>query len=163
FALYMAIKSTHGGAGYQDWPAPLRFREADVIADARRKLAEAIDRQRFRQFLFFKQWGELKSYAHRKGVRLIGDIPIFVNGDSADVWARPELVLLDGMGKQTVLAGVPPDYFSKTGQLWGNPIYDWDELKWTGYAWWVERMRMMLSLVDVVRIDHFRAFAAAWH
>jgi 4-alpha-glucanotransferase len=139
------------------------LRKPAALADAQKNLAEAIDRQRFRQFLFFKQWGELRSYGQRKGVRLIGDIPIFVNGDSADVWARPEHFLLDQKGRQSVLAGVPPDYFSSTGQLWGNPLYDWEELRRTKYTWWVERLRMMLSLVDLVRIDHFRAFAAAWH
>jgi 4-alpha-glucanotransferase len=163
FALFMALKSANGGASWQDWPEPLRLRDPAAVAEARRKLAYPIDRQCFRQFVFFKQWGELKSYAHRKGVKLLGDIPIFVNGDSADVWAHGKLFLLDVNGRQEVVAGVPPDYFSKTGQLWGNPLYDWNALKRTNYAWWVARLLMTLSLVDIVRIDHFRAFAAAWH
>jgi 4-alpha-glucanotransferase len=163
FTLYMALKAAHNGEGFQEWPEPLRLRKAAALAEARRNLADAIERQRFRQFLFFKQWGELRDYAKRKGVKLIGDIPIFANGDSADVWANPKLFLLDARGRQSVLAGVPPDYFSSTGQLWGNPLYNWDELRRMNYSWWVERLRMTLSLVDVVRIDHFRAFAAAWH
>jgi 4-alpha-glucanotransferase len=163
FALFMALKAAHGGKGFQEWPEPQRRRHPGAMTEARRELADPIDRQRFRQFLFFKQWGELRTYAQRKGVKLIGDIPIFVNGNSAEVWAHPGLFLLDAKGRQEFLAGVPPDYFSKTGQLWGNPLYDWDALKKSNYEWWVDRMRMTLSLVDLVRIDHFRAFAAAWH
>jgi 4-alpha-glucanotransferase len=122
-----------------------------------------VGRHRFGQFLFHRQWDALKAYAHRQGVRLIGDVPIFVAGDSADVWARPELFLLDAERRPTFVAGVPPDYFSATGQLWGNPLYNWDEMRRTGYAWWCARLRAALTQVDLIRLDHFRGFEAAWH
>ncbi len=163
FALFMAIKQTVGGKGWMDWPLPLRKREPAALADARRELGERIDRHVFRQFLVFRQWRELKEYANRKGVRIFGDIPIFVADDSADVWANPHLYLLDRECRPVVVAGVPPDYFSQDGQMWGNPLYDWQAAEGDSYEWWTQRMRMTLSLVDLVRIDHFRGFAAAWH
>ncbi len=163
YALFMALKQSHDGASWLDWPEPERLRRPDTLNEARRSLAERIDRQRFHQFLFFRQWAEVRTYARRCGIRLIGDLPIFVNGDSADVWSRPELFLLDADGRQTVMAGVPPDYFAQDGQLWGNPLYDWEAQERTGFSWWAERIRATLNLVDLVRIDHFRAFAAAWH
>ena len=116
----------------------------------------------FYQFLFFRQWNALREYAHKKGVQIIGDIPIFVAYDSSDVWAHPDLFHLDKNGKPTVVAGVPPDYFSPTGQLWGNPLYKWEVHKASGYAWWLERIRATLKLVDILRIDHFRGFAGYW-
>jgi 4-alpha-glucanotransferase len=163
FALYMALKEAHGGGDWREWPEPLVKRWPGALVDARSTHAEAIERHRFRQFMFFRQWGALKSYANNKGLKLLGDAPIFVAADSADVWARPEMFLLGQDRTPSVIAGVPPDYFSKTGQLWGNPLYDWDALKKTGYSWWVERVRALLRQVDVVRLDHFRGFEAAWH
>jgi 4-alpha-glucanotransferase len=163
FALFMAIKAKHGGGAYHDWPMELVLRERGAMTKARKDLADEIDRYCFQQFLVRRQWLRLREYAHRKGVRLIGDLPIFVAADSVDVWSHPELFLLDDGGRPKVVAGVPPDYFSKTGQLWGNPHYDWKAHRRTRYAWWIRRVRHMLAVVDVVRIDHFRGFVAAWH
>jgi 4-alpha-glucanotransferase len=129
---------------------------------ARRRHAEAILRQKFRQFLFYRQWNDLHQYALQKGIRIIGDIPIFVAHDSADVWANPGLFYLYQNGNPEFVAGVPPDYFSATGQLWGNPLYRWDVHAASGYAWWIERIRAVLGLVDIIRSDHFRGFAAYW-
>ncbi len=162
FALFMALKEAHGGAPWTDWPADLRQREPAALAEARSTLAEQVERQRFFQFLFFRQWGALRAHARGRGVQIIGDIPIFVAHDSADVWARPDLFYLDEAGRPTVVAGVPPDYFSPTGQLWGNPLYRWERHKKDGYAWWIARFRALLELVDIVRLDHFRGFAAYW-
>jgi 4-alpha-glucanotransferase len=162
YALFMALKDAQGGASWLGWDLPLVLREPRALAAARERLRAAIGEHKFRQFLFFRQWRALKAYAKAKGVRLIGDVPIFVSSDSADVWAHPEYFLLDERRRPTVVAGVPPDYFSKTGQLWGNPLYNWAALKQTGYAWWIERLRATLELVDLVRIDHFRGFAANW-
>src|SRR5262245_37422771 len=125
-------------------------------------LAGPMGVHRFRQFLFYHQWHALKQYARGQGVRLIGDVPIFVAGDSADVWTNPELFLLDKHRRPAVVSGVPPDYFSQTGQLWGNPLYEWDAHRRTGYAWWIARMRAALAQVDLVRLDHFRGFEAYW-
>ena len=116
----------------------------------------------FRQFLFFRQWTKLHAYTNSQGIQIVGDIPIFVAFDSADVWSNRELFFMDKEGKPTFVAGVPPDYFSPTGQLWGNPIYRWDVHKQTGYAWWIERLRATLKLVDIIRLDHFRGFAGYW-
>ena len=162
FALFMALKEAHGGRSWLDWPAALTRREPAALRSARKELAGAIGRHRFGQFLFFRQWRRLREYAHGRGVRLIGDLPIFVAGDSADVWANPELFLLDQRRRPAVVAGVPPDYFSATGQLWGNPLYDWKALKKAGYAWWAARVRAALEEVDLVRLDHFRGFEAYW-
>jgi 4-alpha-glucanotransferase len=163
YALFMAIKHAHGNVSWQEWPAELRRREPGPIDRARRSLADAARSECFRQFLVFRQWEGVKRHAHRKGVRLIGDVPIFVSVDSADVWANPQLFLLDADRRPTTVAGVPPDYFSPTGQLWGNPQYDWDAMRRDGYRWWVDRLRATLHTVDVVRLDHFRGFCAAWH
>jgi 4-alpha-glucanotransferase len=162
FALFMAIKEAHGGGPWVEWPAALRQRQPAALAEASRQFAGSVERQIFRQFLFFRQWSALRDYAAQKQVRLIGDIPIFVAHDSAEVWAHPELFYLDGAGKPTVVAGVPPDYFSATGQLWGNPLYRWQVHAASGYAWWLERLRAVLGLVDYVRLDHFRGFAGYW-
>jgi 4-alpha-glucanotransferase len=162
FSLFMALKEAHGGVSWLQWPEPIRLREPAAVNDARRELAEPAARHRFAQFLFFRQWGDLKRQAKERGIQLIGDLPIFVSSDSADVWANPELFNLDEHRQPTVVAGVPPDYFSATGQLWGNPLYDWEALKQTGYRWWLDRLVATLEQVDVVRLDHFRGFEAYW-
>jgi 4-alpha-glucanotransferase len=162
YALFMALKDSHGGASWQQWPAPLVQREQGALRQARERLADAVSSYRFRQFLFAHQWFYLKKHANEKGIRLIGDVPIFVSSDSADVWANAELFQLDAQRRPTVVAGVPPDYFSATGQLWGNPLYDWKKLQQTNFAWWVARLRATLQQVDIVRLDHFRGFDAYW-
>ncbi|MFI5372883.1 MAG: 4-alpha-glucanotransferase, partial [Candidatus Eisenbacteria bacterium] len=162
FALFMALKREHGGVAWTDWAAPLARRETHALDAARARLAEVVDGERFRQFLFDRQWSAVRAVAHERGIRIVGDIPIFVAHDSADVWAHPELFALDDDGHPEVVAGVPPDYFSDTGQLWGNPLYRWDVLARDGYRWWIERVRATLERVDVVRLDHFRAFETYW-
>lgn len=162
FALFMALKDAHGGDSWLKWPAPSRLRAEKTLAQARAEHADKIGLHQFRQFLFFRQWFALKQYANEKGVRLIGDVPIFVASDSSDVWANPELFQLDEERQPVAVAGVPPDYFSATGQLWGNPLYDWPAHKKSNYAWWAARLRATLAQVDLVRIDHFRGFEAYW-
>ena len=162
YALFMAIKEAHGGGAWGGWPEPLRKRAPAALAQTRKTLADSILRFTFYQFVFFRQWNALRNYAHQKGLRIIGDIPIFVANDSSDVWSHPDLFFLDEELKPTVVAGVPPDYFSPTGQLWGNPLYRWDVHKSNGYKWWLERLRAALKLVDILRIDHFRGFAGYW-
>ncbi len=159
YALFMALKESNGGGAWSGWPDQVKKREANAIANARQTLAASILGFAFYQFLFFRQWNALRMYANDKGIKIIGDIPIFVAGDSADVWANPELFFLDEHGNPTVVAGVPPDVFSPTGQLWGNPLYRWDEHKRTGYAWWIKRVKSTLKMVDMIRLDHFRGFA----
>src|SRR5271165_1135713 len=163
YALFRALKDEYNGASYLEWPLELIRRVPAALTEARRKLANNIDQFRFEQFLLFRQGAALKKYALAKGVRLIGDLPFFVSPDSSDVWANPELFLLDEHGKPRLVAGVPPDYFSAQGQLWGNPVYNWDALRSTGYRWCIDRLRALLAHVDVIRLDHFRGFAAAWH
>ena len=163
YALFRALKTKYGGVYYIQWPAELVQRNPGVLAEARRELADEIDRIRFEQFLVSRQGEKLKQYAHSKGVTLIGDLPFFVSADSSDVWANPELFLLDECRRPRFVAGVPPDYFSAQGQLWGNPVYNWEALRETGYRWWIDRFRALLSHVDLIRLDHFRGFAAAWH
>jgi 4-alpha-glucanotransferase len=162
FVLYMAIKNEQGERAWPDWPIELARREASALAEARRRLRDEIDVQRLGQFLFFRQWQRVREVAKAHNVRLIGDLPIFVAYDSADVWAQPELFQLDAQRRPLIVAGVPPDYFSATGQLWGNPIYDWDRMLDDGFSWWVNRLRAALRLVDLVRLDHFRGLAAYW-
>jgi 4-alpha-glucanotransferase len=162
YALFMALKDAHEGASWQTWATDLVLRKPMALAKARRTCANSIGRQKFTQFLFARQWADLKQHAHAKGMKIIGDAPIFVSIDSADVWANPDLFVLDEERKPTVVAGVPPDYFSTTGQLWGNPHYDWAAMKKTGYAWWIARMKSALAQVDLVRLDHFRGFEAYW-
>jgi 4-alpha-glucanotransferase len=159
FALFMALKEAHGGAPWPTWEAPLRQRNPQALDAARQKFDVAIQRQIYRQFIFFRQWNRLHTYAREKGIQIIGDIPIFVAHDSADIWANPDLFFLDESGKPTVVAGVPPDYFSPTGQKWGNPLYRWDVHTASGYAWWLSRISATLQMVDIIRIDHFRGFA----
>lgn len=163
YALFRALKSRYAGAYYLDWPPELVQRCGSALAAARRELADEIDLFRFEQFLVSRQGEKLKEYAHSKGVGLIGDLPFFVSPDSSDVWANPDYFLLDERRQPKVVAGVPPDYFSATGQLWGNPVYNWEALRATGYRWCIDRFRALLTHVDLIRLDHFRAFAAAWH
>lgn len=163
FALFMVLKARFGGVAYTDWPAPFLMRDPEALQQASRELAGAIERVKWEQFICFRQLGRLRQHAARRGVKLFGDLPIFVSADSADVWANPSLFLLDQQRRPEFVAGVPPDYFSATGQLWGNPVYDWQALKRTGYAWWIDRLRSLLGHHDVVRLDHFRGFSAAWH
>jgi len=162
FALFMALKEEHGGASWVEWEAPVRDRQAGALEAARARLDEAIRRQIFRQFMFFRQWHSIRQHAAQLHIQIIGDIPIFVAQDSADVWANPGLFHLEKNGRPRVVAGVPPDYFSATGQLWGNPLYNWPAHRQTSYAWWLERFRSVLNLVDIVRLDHFRGFAGYW-
>lgn len=159
YALFMALKDSHGGNAWNTWDEPLRRREQSALDKARQKLSADILRHSFYQYLFLRQWESLRKYANEKGIKIIGDAPIFVAYDSADVWSRPELFYLDEAGSPTVVAGVPPDGFSPTGQLWGNPLYRWDVHKETGYAWWLERIKFALKTVDILRLDHFRGFA----
>jgi 4-alpha-glucanotransferase len=163
YALFRALKTKHNGAYYLDWPAELVKRVPEVMAQARQALETEIQEVRFAQFLLSRQGERLRQYAGAKGLRLIGDLPFFVSPDSSDVWANPELFLLDEQRRPSFVAGVPPDYFSANGQLWGNPIYNWDVLSRSGYRWCLDRLRALLAHVDVIRLDHFRAFAAAWH
>jgi 4-alpha-glucanotransferase len=160
FAIFAALTERHGQ--WVTWPAPLRTHQHDAVERARKDLAEQVDFHIFCQYLFFEQWGALRARANSLGIAVVGDIPIFVAHDSADVWAHPHLFKLDATGQPRVVAGVPPDYFSATGQLWGNPLYDWDAMGRAGYAWWIARFRHLLELVDVIRVDHFRGFQAAW-
>jgi 4-alpha-glucanotransferase len=162
FAIFMAIKEAYGGGPWVDWPSALRQRNAKALNKFIQKNETAIERHTYRQFLFFRQWNRLRDYAHQLNIQIIGDIPIFVAHDSADVWAHPELFYLDEDGNPTIVAGVPPDYFSPTGQLWGNPLYNWDVHAKDGYQWWLSRLQAVLSMVDLVRLDHFRGFVANW-
>jgi 4-alpha-glucanotransferase len=159
FALFMSLKEARGGGPWSDWGKPLRRRERAAIEKGRADHQDDILRHSFYQFLFFRQWNKLRAYAKDRDVKIIGDIPIFIAYDSADAWANPELFFLDDESLPSVVAGVPPDYFSKTGQLWGNPLYRWDVHKESRYGWWLQRLRSVLNFVDVVRLDHFRGFA----
>ena len=163
YALFRALKAHFQGAHYLDWPAELVRRNPAALERVRRDLAESIDQSRFAQFLLFRQGERLKEYAHKRGIGLIGDLPFFVSPDSSDVWANPEWFMLDGQLRPRFVAGVPPDYFSAKGQLWGNPVYNWESLRRTGYRWCIDRLRALLAHVDLVRLDHFRGFSAAWH
>jgi 4-alpha-glucanotransferase len=158
YSLYMAIKDNLNGISWIEWPTELKNREKAALAEEREKLAKEVGFYCFQQFCFFKQWTALKAYANAKGVEMIGDIPIYVAFDSADAWAQPELFQFDKENIPIGVAGCPPDAFSATGQLWGNPLYDWEYHKKTGYAWWIRRMANCMKLYDVVRIDHFRGF-----
>ena len=162
YALFMALKDQHRGAMWTSWDAPLRRREPQALREWSRKLAPELKACKYWQFEFFRQWEKLKRYCQERGIRFMGDVPIYVAHDSADVWAHPDLFHLDEQGTPSVVSGVPPDYFSATGQLWGNPIYRWEVLAADGYKWWIERFRASLSLFDMVRLDHFRGFEAYW-
>ncbi|HKX83259.1 MAG TPA: 4-alpha-glucanotransferase [Pyrinomonadaceae bacterium] len=162
YAAYRAIKLDQGQRPWYEWPTPLKLREPGAIAAMADQLADSIRAQKFYQFLFFRQWSELKEYANKRGISIIGDVPIFLALDSADVWCNQSKFKLKADGSPKVVSGVPPDFFSKTGQLWGNPIYDWDAMRREGFDWWTARVAFALRTVDVMRIDHFRGFAAAW-
>jgi len=162
YALFMATKDFHGGVMWTQWDSEIAFPTDTILKKWTKKLAKQVKYYKFLQFIFFKQWFALKDYANEKGISIIGDIPIFVAFDSSDVWANKELFFLDKKGYPTSVAGVPPDYFSETGQLWGNPLYDWDAHKASGYTWWMKRISSNLKIVDILRIDHFRGFEAYW-
>lgn len=162
YALFTAIKDEKNNAVWNTWEPEIAKREPAALSARREELSGQVEAQEFYQYLFFKQWLELKAYCMQKGIKLIGDMPIFAAHNSADVWAHPDLFKLDEEGNPTVVAGVPPDLFSDTGQLWGNPLYNWERMRATGYRWWIERMRATLRTVDIVRVDHFRGFAASW-
>jgi 4-alpha-glucanotransferase len=162
FSLFMAMKEKHAGASWTSWAPGLQKREPAEIRHWAQASRLSVVRWAFYQMLFFQQWAELRQHARRLRIRLIGDVPIFAAEDSADVWAHPELFCLDDDLRPTVVSGVPPDYFAPTGQLWGNPLYDWDVHSRTGYNWWLERLRAVLQLVDIVRMDHFRGIAGYW-
>jgi len=162
YALFRALKDAHRGAVWNTWEWELATRQPEALAQWRDRLDEAVFAQCYFQYQFFRQWEELKRYANARGIRIIGDIPIFVAYDSVDVWAHPELFHLDEKLRPTKVAGVPPDYFSPTGQLWGNPLYRWEVMAEKGYAWWIARLRQTLHTVDILRLDHFRGFAAYW-
>src|ERR1044072_6417892 len=154
YALFRALKDAHGGVAWNEW--------GPLLESARDELHEEVEAHMFYQFLFFRQWFALKTYANERDVQIVGDLPIFVAQDSADVWTNPEQFKLDKNGKPIVVAGVPPDYFSSTGQLWGNPLYNWERMLADGFKWWIERVRATLTVVDIARVDHFRGFAACW-
>jgi 4-alpha-glucanotransferase len=162
YALYRALKNKNGDGNWSSWDQELAFREPHTLANAHSEMRDQIEAQKFFQFLLFRQWQSLREYALERQVKIIGDLPIFVAYDSADVWRHREYFQLDETGAPTVVAGVPPDYFSETGQLWGNPLYDWQRMRQDGFRWWVDRLRWLLSLYDFVRVDHFRGFAACW-
>lgn len=162
YALFMALKAAHGGRPWVDWEPALARRDPAALAIARDRFAADVRFHQFTQYVFFRQWARLKQYANSRGIKLIGDLPIFVASDSADLWASPDLFYLDEHGRPTVVAGVPPDYFSATGQRWGNPLYRWERAFETDFAWWIKRFRSTLTLVDIVRLDHFRGFEACW-
>jgi 4-alpha-glucanotransferase len=161
WSLFAALKRKRPGP-WTSWPEELRRRRPEALAAARRELAEEIAWQEYLQFLFFRQWTRLKAEANGRGISILGDVPIYVTHDSADVWARQELFLLDPSGMPEAVAGVPPDAFSETGQLWGYPLYRWDAMERDGFRWWIARLRLSLSIADIARIDHFRGFAAGW-
>ncbi len=162
WCLYIAIKEKNDGKAWVEWRKEEALSDPDTLKSLEESLDDRINAFRFRQWLFYTQWEDLKAYANERGIRVIGDIPIFVAHDSSDVWANRERFYLDEDGNPTVVAGVPPDYFSPTGQYWGNPLYRWDVMKATDYAWWRSRFRSTFNLVDLVRIDHFRGFESYW-
>jgi 4-alpha-glucanotransferase len=162
YALYRALKNVNGDGDWSTWDQDIAFREPQALAVAAKELHEQIEAQKFFQFLFFRQWQSLREYAIERRVKIIGDLPIFVAYDSADVWTHREYFQLDEIGSPTAVAGVPPDYFSETGQLWGNPLYDWPRMREDGFRWWIDRMRWLLTLYDFIRVDHFRGFTACW-
>jgi 4-alpha-glucanotransferase len=162
YSFFRALKNAQDGKPWNEWDRRVARREPDAMRMASEHLRDEIAAQKFYQFLFFRQWRALKAYCHSKQVKIVGDIPIFVAFDSSDVWTHPDQFKLDEQGRPIVVAGVPPDYFSATGQLWGNPIYNWDRMRADGFRWWIDRVRASLDIYDILRIDHFRGFAAAW-
>lgn len=162
YALFMALKDAHEGAVWNSWEEKLVTRDPETLTSWKKQLAKQISYQEFIQYLFFEQWRKVKEYANNKGIKIIGDIPIFVAFDSTEAWSHPDLFFFDKTGHPLYVAGVPPDYFSATGQLWGNPLYRWDVMKKRGYKWWIARFEKIFELVDIVRVDHFRGFAKYW-
>jgi 4-alpha-glucanotransferase len=162
FALFTALKLYFDGKTWSEWPHEIRDREETALEKMKMKFSGKIEAEKFSQYLFFKQWFSLKDYCNKLGISIIGDMPIYVNFDSSDVWKHPDIFKIDERKRPVFVSGVPPDYFSKTGQLWSNPVYNWEALKKTGYQWWIDRMRHALKLFDAVRIDHFRGLAASW-
>ncbi|MFO7877146.1 MAG: 4-alpha-glucanotransferase [Desulfovermiculus sp.] len=162
FALFCAAKKAFGHRSWNEWPAEIRDRHTQALADLAQEQAREIEKIKFSQFLFFRQWDRLKDYANQKCIQVIGDLPIYVSYDSAEVWAQPEQFKLDAQGTPVTVAGVPPDYFSSTGQLWGNPVYDWQKMEESGFDWWIKRLKHTFELYDIVRIDHFRGFVGYW-
>ncbi|SDK84146.1 4-alpha-glucanotransferase [Catalinimonas alkaloidigena] len=162
FALYMALRQYFNGTSWSEWPEPIRLRKKKALKEISQEVADTIEREQFLQYEFFRQWFALKSYCQRREVGLFGDIPFYVGYDSADVWANQHIFNLDSDGKSKTVSGVPPDYFSKTGQRWGTPVFRWDVLKDENYGWWVDRIDQNLAMFDLIRLDHFRAFSAFW-
>ena len=162
YALFRALKDAHGGVAWNEWEPALVRRDAAAVELISHTLSHEVEAQKFYQFLFFRQWFALKSYCNERGIMLVGDIPIFVAHDSADVWTNPDQFKLNKDGTPIVVAGVPPHYFSATGQLWGNPLYNWERMRADGFKWWIKRLQATLEIVDIMRIDHFRGFAACW-
>lgn len=162
YCLFMAVKDVLEGMSWFNWPSQLAHRDPVVLEQWRQRLAPEIFYHQFVQFSFFQQWAALRKYANAQGVQIVGDIPIYVSHDSADVWSQPRNFQLDAQGNPLFVAGVPPDYFSETGQLWGNPVYDWEYLRETKFVWWVKRFRALLKSVDWIRVDHFRGFESFW-
>lgn len=162
YALFMALKFEQGGLAWNAWPLPLRQRDEEALRDARDRLRREMERVSFQQFMFGRQWCALRQYAAARGIGIIGDLPIFAALDSADAWANPDLFYFDEQGQPTAVAGVPPDYFSETGQLWGNPLYNWPAMQRRGFDWWIQRFQASAQLYDLVRVDHFRGFAGYW-
>lgn len=162
YALFIAIRNFHDGKPWTEWPASLRDRDAKELAKVASQLKQAIQQTCFEQFVFFRQWHALRAFANERGILLFGDMPIFVAHDSAEVWANRQFFDLDATGQARTIAGVPPDYFAATGQRWGNPHYDWKQMKQDGFGWWVKRLRGALELFDLLRVDHFRGFESYW-
>ncbi|MGK7932543.1 MAG: 4-alpha-glucanotransferase [Microcystaceae cyanobacterium] len=163
YALYMSLKEANEGKAWYQWDEELAQRDPKILQYCTKKLGDSVVFQKFLQFIFFRQWTALKTYANEKGVLIFGDIPIYVAHDSVDVWANPEIFCLDKeTGEAELMAGVPPDYFSETGQLWGNPVYNWEKLEKTNFSWWIQRVEGVLELMDITRIDHFRGFESFW-
>ena len=162
YSLFMSLKDYYNGKSFKDWDRGIRFRNTGDISYFEDKLKHRIDFWKFVQYNFFKQWRKLKDYANSKGIKIIGDIPIYISEDSSDIWSNPKLFKLNSKGEPITVAGCPPDNFSPTGQMWGNPIYDWGYLESTGYKWWIDRLKESLKLFDVIRLDHFRGFESYW-
>ena len=162
YAIYMALRAWHGNSSWATWPEDLRRRKPAALKEAADELADQVKKEKFLQFVFYQQWIRLRDYAHKKGIQLIGDVPFYVNYDSADCWSHPDLFKLDENLQPESVSGVPPDFFSETGQLWGTPVFDWAALQNEDYQWWVQRLRQNLNLFDIVRLDHFRAFSEFW-
>lgn len=162
FSLFVVLKGHFQGLGWNEWPFEIRERQSEAIQALRKERHDKIEMEKFLQYIFIKQWFLLKRYCRQKGINIIGDMPIYVDYDSVDLWTRPELFKLDKNKRPYVVSGVPPDYFSETGQLWGNPIYSWDVLKKRGYDWWIQRIEHNLKIFDIIRVDHFRGFVGYW-